>query len=290
MEISHRMCDKIDRVFPEIALHFMTENWKPDSMLKHAKLKHKRSSKLQLNLQLLLHYSPKNMKEFKTELLYSFYLLIKCDIDKDSTYDQEALPALRSRDSRASIAQARIPAPTSCFCPWLGENQIQRHDRHKVWIHSTERYKQEERRKDYDMGHQNVKFPGGFILTTWWSRASNTFHKIQMRNVLKPTFAEKSQNVWCIWDNAIKMKYICTQWKLDAFLASSTSKQGRARRGWQVARPLHCHRPVDLIRRKSQNKLDFSPCNLNTVSIHPALVSCTRCCLPSLAVQDSILS
>ena len=178
-------------VFPETVLHFLTENWKLDSMLKHAKLKHKRSSKLQLNLQLLLHCFPKNMKGFRTELWFSFYLMIKCDTDEDSTYDPEALPALRSRDSRVSIAQARSPAPTSCSCPWFGWKppvQIQRHNRggDKVWIHSTERNKQKKHKEE----RITTLFP--WVYFDYAMIKMGLEHVSKMINVLKPTYAEKS--------------------------------------------------------------------------------------------------
>lgn len=74
----------------------------------------------------------------------------------ENTYDQEELPVLTSSDSWVSIAQLQSPAPTSC--PWLSFTQrksfvqVQLHDQGgqqsgRVWIHSTERYKEKEKKK-----------------------------------------------------------------------------------------------------------------------------------------------
>lgn len=118
----------------------MTENCKLDSMLKHAKLKQKKTSKLLLCSYSkaplvpqrgcnVLHYAPQYERisiSFpqsircwcKQNRLYHCGNHSKCDPDKDNTYGQEALPALRSHDSKVSIAQLRSPAPSSCSCPW----------------------------------------------------------------------------------------------------------------------------------------------------------------------------
>lgn len=96
-----------------------------ETMRTHANHKSKLLLKVQLLLQpteaetfiIKLHNREIFSSMFST--LYHFDNQVKCDIDKENTYDQEELQALRSSDSRLSRAELQSLAPTFCSGPWL---------------------------------------------------------------------------------------------------------------------------------------------------------------------------